>query len=117
MDCFVCQMLIRKYGLRNFCNLKNRQLSIKELRKSCKRFIEAENDQDVTEESNYPPLHLLFEKVTGAIHSPLNHHKREKEVGSSGCLHHFRYLANRDENSPIPEECLICPNVLKCMMQ
>ena len=101
MDCFACSMLIRKYGLRNFCDLRNRQLSIKELRKSCKRLIDT-----------YPNCFIKMDTKNARTH---NHHEGEKEKGYSGCLHHFGYLANHDVNVPIPEECLICPNVSKCM--
>jgi len=39
MNCFGCRMLTRKNGLRNFCELKKKQLSIKELKESCKHFL------------------------------------------------------------------------------
>lgn len=31
------------------------------------------------------------------------------------CLHHFGYLANREKNTPIPQECINCPKALKCI--
>ena len=31
------------------------------------------------------------------------------------CLHHFGYLANRDKGAPIPQECIICLKVLRCI--
>jgi len=54
--------------------------------------------------------------------------KREKEEplvkplekegkGPSGCLHHFGYLANRPQNAPIPQECLICSKIVECMLK
>ncbi|UCE16113.1 MAG: hypothetical protein JSV12_00375 [Candidatus Bathyarchaeota archaeon] len=35
----------------------------------------------------------------------------------SGCLHHLGYLANRAKNAPIPQECLICPKTVECMLK
>lgn len=40
----------------------------------------------------------------------------EKEgKGSSGCPHHFGYLATRLKNTPIPQECLTCQKLLECI--
>jgi len=32
-----------------------------------------------------------------------------------GCLHHLGYLKNRLKNTPIPEECLTCSQMIDCM--
>ena len=75
------------------------------------------------------PLNRLLEKVGELISSLPRKEKEEKnekhehpvkpaekkEKGSSNCPHHFGYLADRPKSAPIPPECLICPNVLKCM--
>jgi len=39
----------------------------------------------------------------------------EKEI-FSGCLHHFGYLASRPNNTPIPQECIICQRLGDCMV-
>jgi len=40
----------------------------------------------------------------------------EKEgKGSSGCPHHFGYLATHLKNTPIPQECLTCQKLLECI--
>ena len=41
---------------------------------------------------------------------------RKEEKDPSDCLHHFGYLASRPKNAPIPQECLICPRLGKCMV-
>ena len=42
----------------------------------------------------------------------------EDEVkGPSACPHHFGYLANRPKNASIPQECLICSKIVKCMLK
>ncbi|MCZ2808036.1 MAG: hypothetical protein O2V44_01620 [Candidatus Bathyarchaeota archaeon] len=40
----------------------------------------------------------------------------EKESGSSGCPQSFGYLANRPKDTPIPQECLVCPKMVDCML-
>lgn len=85
-------------------------------------------DEDVSGELHYPPLHLLFEQVTGVIFSPLKHHKKKdreeslvelsakEEVSPSGCSHHFGYLANHHvRTNDIPDKCLVCRRILKCI--
>ncbi|MCK4885419.1 hypothetical protein KAS24_05040 [Candidatus Bathyarchaeota archaeon] len=41
----------------------------------------------------------------------------EKKEGSSGCSHTFGYLAIRPPDTPIPQECLICPKIVDCMLK
>jgi hypothetical protein len=38
-----------------------------------------------------------------------------KEKDPVKCLQHFGYLADRDKETPIPQECISCPKVLKCI--
>jgi hypothetical protein len=35
--------------------------------------------------------------------------------GSSGCNHQLGYLANRDSKASIPDECMICKDLIECM--
>ena len=41
----------------------------------------------------------------------------KEEKGPSRCAGYLGYLASRPENAPIPQECLICPKVLDCVMK
>lgn len=41
--------------------------------------------------------------------------KANKASISSDCTHSFGYLANRPENTPIPQECLFCLRVTGCI--
>ena len=40
----------------------------------------------------------------------------EKESSSSGCPQTFGYLATRPTDAPIPQECLLCPKIVDCML-
>jgi len=35
----------------------------------------------------------------------------------SNCSHEFGYLSSRPKDSAIPDECLICPKILHCMVK
>ncbi len=35
----------------------------------------------------------------------------------SGCPHSFGYLSNRPKGASIPDSCLMCPEITKCMLQ
>lgn len=41
----------------------------------------------------------------------------EKKVASVECSHRFGYLREKPKDAPIPEECLTCPMMLKCLLQ
>jgi len=41
----------------------------------------------------------------------------KKEKGPSRCAGYLGYLATFPGNKPIPQECLICPKVLNCVMK
>jgi len=47
---------------------------------------------------------------------------KEKTLAESspkvrGCVHHFRYLSERSKKQKIPEECMICENIVQCMLK
>ncbi|MDH5691084.1 MAG: hypothetical protein OEY81_06630 [Candidatus Bathyarchaeota archaeon] len=54
------------------------------------------------------------EKVTKK--EPKTEPSDKKESGSSGCPEAFGYLANRPKDTPIPQECLVCPKMVDCML-
>jgi len=43
--------------------------------------------------------------------------KAEMEVTVSNCAYEFGYLGSRPKDSVIPDQCLICPRILKCMVK
>jgi hypothetical protein len=92
----------------------------------------AENDEDITQESTVDPsLHPSLEKVLDMISAqpqkeeeekkkkeePLVEPPGKKEKGPSKCSHNFGYLASRARDSPIPQECLTCPKIVDCMLK
>jgi len=41
----------------------------------------------------------------------------KEERGSLECPHHLGYLAKRPKDAPIPQGCLICSKIVKCMLK
>lgn len=39
------------------------------------------------------------------------------QTTSPGCLHSFGYLRSLPKNTPVPDECFGCPNVMRCLFQ
>jgi hypothetical protein len=39
------------------------------------------------------------------------------EESALKCVHHLGYLSGRSSKEKIPEECMICRNVVKCMLK
>jgi len=74
-----------------------------------RRRLLQENDKDVTEDSHYPPLHQLFIKLPRITVSTPDEQQN--------CPYYFGYIANWDRNDAFPDNCLICPKLLKCMVK
>ncbi len=93
--------------------------------------VGVENDENIAEESiPSSPVHPSLEKVMDVISAqsekeedeekkeePAAKPPEEKGKGPSGCPHHFGYLASRAKGTPIPQECLICPKIMECMLK
>lgn len=90
---------------------------------------DVESDEKVTQESG-SPSHPALEKLLDMISAQPQKEEEEKEKeeptvkppekkgkGPSGCPHHFGYLASRAKDAPIPQECLICPKIVECMLK
>lgn len=49
------------------------------------------------------------------------HPAEKKPVQSApkvkGCAHYFGYLSKRSSKEKIPEECIICENIVQCMLK
>ncbi len=65
----------------------------------------------------------MLRKIRRAFSGERQEEKRNLSVRASSnkgkdmadCIHHFGYLANRDKEAPIPQECIICLKVLRCI--
>ena len=68
----------------------------------------------VLEEGEDPSFQVL-KKVEDLILS--SNGPQEKERETVGCPQEFGYLANRPKDAPIPQECLLCPKMVDCMLK
>ena len=41
----------------------------------------------------------------------------KEETSFTGCKNSFGYLAKRDPKTPIPQECMMCPKIVDCMLK
>jgi DNA-directed RNA polymerase subunit RPC12/RpoP len=72
-------------------------------------FTRLEKDE-VLEESNNP-------KVSTSKNTSVVSKKDEKEPNqATGCPHYLGYLKKRPKNTPIPETCLTCEKMIKCVL-
>jgi len=66
-------------------------------------------------DSGNPKKHLSKASI-GTLKKALEETANSLETNKSvGCAHHFGYLKARPKDSPIPDECLLCTEVMKCM--
>jgi len=71
-------------------------------------------EREIAEE---PQALASDEEETVTKEEPKTKPSAEKEKVSSGCTHTFGYLANRPPETPIPQECLLCPKIVDCMLK
>jgi hypothetical protein len=56
----------------------------------------------------------VFKKIEDLI---LVSTETKEKVKETGCPEEFGYLANRPKDAPIPQECLLCPKMVDCMLR
>lgn len=42
---------------------------------------------------------------------------QQPSVETSNCKHYFGYLSKRSSRDKLPEECMVCPNIVQCMLK
>ena len=62
----------------------------------------------------------LKRKKTGSEQASVDF--KEKTLAESspkvqGCVYHLGYLSERSKKEKIPEECMICENIVQCMLK
>jgi len=43
--------------------------------------------------------------------------EKAESTPKPSCTHHFGYLSERSNKEQIPEECMVCENILDCMLK
>ena len=60
-------------------------------------------------------VHSLFEQEVVSISGKPLEPEKEKELDPK-CPHYFGYLSEQGRDSNFPEECLVCPRAVKCIV-
>jgi len=55
-------------------------------------------------------------EIKGSVVLPTEEKSGQKNSKAQECVHHFGYLGKRSSNDEIPEECMICENLVPCML-
>ncbi|MBS7647214.1 MAG: hypothetical protein QXD34_02990 [Candidatus Bathyarchaeia archaeon] len=61
-------------------------------------------EKDVRKPASKPELETVKEIQQTSLETP-------------NCKHHFGYLSERSSREWIPEECIICPKIVQCMLK
>jgi hypothetical protein len=81
----------------------------------CLTEITVEKSSAVTETSQKPEIEVDIKA------QEVNIPKEKKTVQASpktqACAHHFGYLSERKTKEKIPEECMMCENIVQCMLK
>jgi hypothetical protein len=89
-------------------------------KKKQKKTEETQTDPSIIEETEIevkeePRATSFTEK--GMIEVPIIESSAKKENQSSGCPETFGYLAKRPKDAPIPQQCMLCPKIVECMLK
>jgi DNA-directed RNA polymerase subunit RPC12/RpoP len=55
-------------------------------------------------------------EIKESVVLPIEEKSGQKNPKAQECTHHFGYLSKRSSNDEIPEECMICENLVQCML-
>jgi len=80
-------------------------------------FITQQRGKTVAESPLPPPsLGENLEKLETRVKSKSKEHNtRQSPLDFTKCIHDFGYLRNLPQNTPIPDECFGCPQVMRCL--
>jgi hypothetical protein len=86
---------------------------------ACPRCLTAISTESSSE--NVPVVEAnLSEPVEDAKELEVASSIEERKVKPSStiqCTHHMGYLSERSKKEEIPEECMVCENIVKCMLK
>jgi hypothetical protein len=71
------------------------------------------------EESLKPALKKSEPEIEDLLSKTKEKERKEKQKGDkkANCNYHPGYLSERSSNQPIPDECLVCKDILNCMLK
>ena len=47
----------------------------------------------------------------------LNEKPIKNKEKPTGCRYHLGYLSEREQNQQIPDDCIVCKNIVECMLR
>jgi hypothetical protein len=71
---------------------------------------------EISEETNYSSQ-TLDEASEGRENQSANAIVDPVPATATGCMHHLGYLSERSAKESIPEECIVCTQILNCMLK
>lgn len=79
-----------------------------------------EKEEETEETETEPPIQELPEEPQtepAAKEETKTEQAAPTETEFSGCKNTFGYLAKRSPDTPIPQECMLCPRIVDCMLK
>jgi hypothetical protein len=64
---------------------------------------------DINDQKELPEESKIEQKVAS------ENHDTQSAKAFQKCVHQFGYLKDMPKNTPIPDECFGCPNVMRCL--
>ncbi|MGB9778129.1 MAG: hypothetical protein ACPLW8_01880 [Candidatus Bathyarchaeales archaeon] len=81
----------------------------------CLTEITLEKSVPIIEASQKPEVEV--EVKAKEVKIPKEKETLQAPPKTQGCAHHFGYLSERKTKEKIPEECMMCENIVQCMLK
>jgi hypothetical protein len=81
----------------------------------CLTEITVEEKASITETNPKPEVEVKVKIPEANI--PKGKEASKAPPKTQGCTHHFGYLSERKSKEKIPEECMMCENIVQCMLK
>jgi cytoskeletal protein RodZ len=79
-------------------------------------FITQQRGRTITESESVQEVEQSSEKPEATVQIKSEEHLRARSSGGfKKCIHSFGYLRNLPQNTPVPDECFGCPQVMRCL--
>jgi hypothetical protein len=83
----------------------------------CLTEISLKEDLPISLDEPEPEIVELAEPEIKADDKGVVEEAFEEPVESSGCPHHIGYLSERSSKGQIPDECIMCKDIVACMLK
>jgi hypothetical protein len=98
-------------------NVSSKNVAVYDACPYCLTEITVKKESEITEDVQEPKVNAEGLNSKPAKSLPTEKRSSPSPTKVQGCIHHFGYLSQRSKKEKIPEECMVCENIVQCMLK